>query len=157
MRVLYLSVLTLAVFLALAAAAFIISGYGFLSKEQKGKVLLKDREFNVEIARSTMARNRGLSGRESLGEKEGMLFLFSGSGFHSFWMKGMRIPIDIIWIKDDRVAGFEINAQPEPGVRTAKLKRYLPPEPVDRVLEVPAGTVERLDIQVGDEVKVSYN
>ena len=57
---------------------------------------------------------------------------------------------------EDKVVGFEKNAQPEPGVRTANLKRYVSPEAVEKVLEVPAGTVERLGIQVGEQVVVNY-
>ena len=68
----------------------------------------------------------------------------------------MRIPIDIVWIKDNKVLGFEGNAQPEPGIKTSNLKRYTPPEAVSQVLEVPAGTVERVGVQVGDPVVVNY-
>lgn len=143
--------------MTLIVAGFLIYGSGLLIKEKQGKVFVKDVELRVEIADNPMVRSRGLSGRERLDESEGMLFLFSRAGFQSFWMKGMQIPIDIIWIKDNRIIGFEKDVSPEPGVRRTSLKRYVSPEPVDKVLEVAAGTVERLNIEVGDEVKVSYN
>lgn len=153
----FTSVLVLGLFIAIIAGGFLISGSGLISKEKKGKVLIKGQEFSVEIADTPLKRSRGLSGRENLAENEGMLFLFSRAGYQGFWMKGMMIPIDIIWIKDDRVVGFEKNAQPEPGVKQRQLKKYLPPEAVDKALEVSAGTVERLDIQVGETATVSYN
>lgn len=149
--------LVLGLFIAIIAGGFLIFGSGLVSKEKKGKVFIKGQEFNVEIADNSMRQSRGLSGRERLGENEGMLFLFSKPGYQSFWMKGMEIPIDIIWIKDNKIVGFEKNVQPEPGVRRASLKRYVSPEAVEKVLEVSAGTVERLDIQVGETATVSYN
>ena len=151
------SVLVLGLFIAIIAGGFLISGSGLISKEKKGKVLIKGQEFSVEIADNPMKRSRGLSGRAGLEMNEGMLFLFSNAGYQSFWMKDMRIPIDIVWIKDDKVVGFERNAQPEPGMKQGRLNIYLPPEAVDKVLEVPAGTVERLDIKVGETAVLSYN
>ncbi len=151
------SVLVLGLFIAIIAGGFLILGSGLISKEKKGRVLIGEQEFNVEIADNPMKRSQGLSGRVSLGVNEGMLFLFSGAGYQGFWMKGMIIPIDIIWIKDSKVVGFEVNAQPEPGIKQGQLNVYSPPEAVDKVLEVPAGTVERLDIQVGETAVLSYN
>lgn len=157
MKVFFTSALVLGLFVAIVTGGFLIFGSGLISKEKHGKVFVKGQEFNVEIADNPMKRSRGLSGREKLEINEGMLFLFSNTGYQAFWMKRMRIPIDIIWIKEDRIVGFERNIQPEPGVRTANLKRYVSPEAVEKVLEVPAGTVERLGIEVGDEIAISYN
>lgn len=151
------SALILGLFVALVAGGFLVSGLGLISKEKHGKVFVKGQEFSVEIADTPIKRSKGLSGREKLEANEGMLFVFSNAGYQSFWMKDMLTSIDIIWVKNSRIVGFEKNVQPEPGVRTANLKRYVSPEAVERVLEVPAGTAEWLGIQVGDEVSVSYN
>ena len=151
------STLILGLFVALVVGGFLIFGSGLISKEKNGKVFVRGQEFSVEIADNPMKRSRGLSGRRNLEMNEGMLFLFSRAGYQSFWMKDMRIPIDIIWIKNNKIVGFERSVQPEPGVRTANLKRYASPEAVEKVLEVSAGTAERLGIEVGDEVSVSYN
>ncbi|MBI2594854.1 MAG: DUF192 domain-containing protein [Candidatus Colwellbacteria bacterium] len=157
MKVFLTSALVLGLFIAIIAAGFLVYGSGVISKEKRGKVIIRDTEFNVVVAHNPMARSRGLSGRESLAENEGMLFLFPNTGYQVFWMKGMVIPIDIIWIKENRIVGFEVSVQPEPGVKSSRLTRYAPPEAVSRVLEVPAGTVGRLGIQVGDEIIVNYN
>lgn len=151
------SVLILGLFVAIIVGGFLIFGSGLISKEKQGKIVIKEQEFNVEIADNPMKRSRGLSGRKNLEMNEGMLFLFSRAGYQSFWMKGMLIPVDIIWIKDNAIVGFEKNVQPEPGVKQGQLNVYSPPEPVDKVLEVSAGIVERLDIQVGETAVVSYN
>ena len=148
------SVLVLGLFIAIIAGGFLIFGSGLISKEKHGKVFVRGQEFSVEIADTPMKRSRGLSGREKLEINEGMLFLFSNAGYQSFWMKGMVIPIDIIWIKGSKIVGFEKNVRPEPGVRTTNLKRYVSPEAVEKVLEVSAGTAERLGIEIGDEVQL---
>lgn len=116
------------------------------------EIKIGENVFAVEVASTTISRARGLSGRDGLGENKGMFFIFDGLDSYGFWMKDMKFPIDIIWIKNDRVVGVTENAAPEPGVPLRNLKIYSPPEPVDRVLEVPAGTVKRRGIKVGDKV-----
>lgn len=110
--------------------------------------------FNVEVASTTIARARGLSGRDGLGADQGMLFLFNGYDTYGFWMKDMKFSIDMIWIKGNAVAGFSENAAPEPGASLWKLKIYYPPEAVDKVLEVNAGTVVKDGIKKGDTVVI---
>ncbi|MDO8537023.1 MAG: DUF192 domain-containing protein, partial [bacterium] len=97
-----------------------------------------------------ISRARGLSGRESLNEGEGLLFLFDGFGNYGIWMKDMKFAIDIVWIKNDRVVGFAENVAPEPGKELWSLKLHYPPEPVDKVLEFNAGSVQRSGIKIGD-------
>jgi uncharacterized membrane protein (UPF0127 family) len=103
----------------------------------------------AEIAKMEADRERGLSGRDSIGINEGMYFIFDAPGTYGFWMKDMKIPIDLIWISNGEIVGFEENMQPDSG-----LKNYLPPEPVDRVLELHAGRVTLLKAAVGDEIMV---
>lgn len=110
--------------------------------------------FSVEVVDSGKERARGLSGRESLSEGSGMLFIFEDSAIHGFWMKGMKFPIDIIWISDGKVVGWAENANPEPGVSDFDLIRYVPPRAIDMVLEVPAGTVAAKKIRIGDGVSL---
>jgi len=129
--------------------------YGSASRDvNSGKVFIDGKEFDVEVADTLLARQQGLSGREELGEDEGMLFVFTRTAVHGFWMKDMLIPIDIIWIQGEEVIGFDTEIYPEPGVSAMNLTIYKPPAPVNFVLEVPAGTVERNGIQVGDSVSV---
>jgi hypothetical protein len=97
---------------------------------------------------------QGLGGRESLADDRGMLFLFERSERHSFWMKDMLIPIDIIWISaEGRVVHVE-TAQPEPGVPDEQLKRYYPNDPALYVLEVRAGLAAEKDVQAGDATQI---
>ncbi len=58
----------------------------------------------VEIADTPAERRLGLSGRPILPADHGLLFIFDEPGYHSFWMKDMNFPIDILWLNDN----FEI-------------------------------------------------
>ena len=54
----------------------------------------------VDLALTDEEKARGLSGRESLDEDEGMLFVFDVPGNYGFWMKDMNFAIDIIWLNE---------------------------------------------------------
>jgi hypothetical protein len=115
---------------------------------------ISGKTFFVEVADEVSERNRGLSGRESLGENEGMLFVFEYPTVPVFWMKDMGFPIDIVWISESKIIGWVPNALPEPGVQDENLSIYSPPQSVDMVLEFSAGTVSREGFRLGDSVLV---
>jgi uncharacterized protein len=58
---------------------------------------------DIEVAHTFPLRLAGLSNRDSLAQDAGMLFLFPNKDIHGFWMKGTRIPLDIIWLNDGEV------------------------------------------------------
>ena len=118
-------------------------------------LILRGERFEVFLADDILKQAQGLSGRSSIDSHEGMLFTFSGSSTRTFWMKGMLFSIDIIWIQDSVVVGFEKNVPyPKVGESFGGLTLYTSPVPVDTVLEVLAGTVERLGVQIGDVIEV---
>jgi uncharacterized protein len=105
-------------------------------------------EITYELADIESERSKGLSGRLSLSQKEGMLFVFDSPDMYSFWMKDMKFPIDFIWIDENRqVIGFLENISPNTYPET-----FSPPSPVKYVLEVNSGFVEKFGITVGMKV-----
>lgn len=147
-------------FLILAAAALaVFYFFNFLKQPApKGKLTplkVGSAEFEVELATSTLDRMRGLSGRPSLPEGEGMLFVFGTLGNYGFWMKDMNFPLDFVWIRESVVVGTTGNVPPEPGKPVWQLKAYYPPEYVDKVLELNAGDVSRYSIKTGDPVEAA--
>jgi uncharacterized membrane protein (UPF0127 family) len=105
----------------------------------------------AEVAEGADARERGLSGRATLAEDRGMLFVYSDRAVRTYWMKGMHFPIDILWIDRGRVTGVEPNV-PVPVGDNAPL--YPSRVPADRVLEVRAGWTARHGVERGDRVSV---
>lgn len=105
----------------------------------------------VEVADTPQSRELGLGYRDSLPENQGMLFDFNGQKQPvRFWMKGMRFPLDMIFIADGKVVQIYENAEPQEGVPDVNMKGYVSNEPVHYVLEVNAGFVEKNNIKVGD-------
>ena len=71
--------------------------YIILTTVTGGKVPL-----NVELADTPAERARGLMFRQSLGESEGMLFVFEKPETPSFWMKNTKIPLSIAFFDEDK-------------------------------------------------------
>jgi uncharacterized membrane protein (UPF0127 family) len=110
-------------------------------------------ELTFEVVNSISSVVQGLSGREEIGS-DGMLFIFPESRRHSFWMKDMRFNLDMIWIADGKVIEVtEGVPYPSPGTLDKNLPYYSPKQPVNMVLEVPAGMSATWGLQPGDEIK----
>ncbi|MGC9046691.1 MAG: DUF192 domain-containing protein [Minisyncoccia bacterium] len=120
----------------------------------KCKIVLGSQEFNVDVADTMIKQMQGLSIYQNINNNEGMLFVFPNKNIRTFWMKGMKFPIDIIWIDDNKIIGFEKNVQPEPGVIDNLLKIYSSPAPVDKVLELKAGTIDNLNLTMGSQINI---
>lgn len=118
-------------------------------KESLAPVEIKGQVFTVEIPETRAERAKGLGGRESLAPDEGMLFVYDSPRRLSFWMKGMLIPLDFIWIREGKIVRLDENVQPEDYQPPETLR---PEERVDQVLEVKSGTIEKFNIKVGDKV-----
>ena len=118
-------------------------------------VQIGDTLFDVEIARTSEERQRGLSGRESLPNMSGMLFMFDSGTASSFWMKGMLIPLDFVWIGDEcTVVDLIADAKaPDPDTPDSDLPHYRSGIPGKYVLEVNAGRISDLRIETGDPVR----
>jgi len=114
------------------------------------KISIGGSELLVEIADDVLEQSLGLSGRPNLSGDRGMLFLFSDLAVRNFWMINMKFPLDIIWIKEDKIVGISENV-PIPAGTYAPV--YSSPEPVDKVLEINSGLAKRLGISAGDSVR----
>ncbi len=146
--------MALSLLILLVGAGYYFFGLKAQTDYEQKTLTLGGQTFRVDIADTITKEAQGLSGRPGLAENEGMFFVFATSSPRTFWMKDMNFSIDIIWIKGETVVGFVENAQPESGKSVFQLKLYSSPQWVNRVLEVPAGTVEKLGVKAGDKVVV---
>ena len=106
------------------------------------------KDFSVEIINTEQKRQLGLSGRDSLCENCAMLFVYENENIYPFWMKDMRFDLDIIWILGNKVVYLARNVPYAKGTAEA----VNPGVPADKVLEMNAGTSDRLGIKIGDLV-----
>lgn len=115
-------------------------------------VTINNKKISVEIANTEEKRKTGLSGRDTLTNNSGMLFVFDKKDTTpNFWMKDMKIAIDIIWINDDKIVKIDKNVPiPIGGTLDNKLPIYSPGTPIDYVLEVNSGFSDLNNINVGD-------
>lgn len=150
-------ILLIVVFGSLAYSTGKLPDLPFLPQKIKvTELTIKDAKVTVEIADTTAKRKQGLGDRDSMAQNEGMLFLFPEKDQPLFWMKGLRFPLDMIWIRDNKVIDIIKNAPaPTTGQSDDDLPRYMPKEEVDMVLEVNAGFVDTNKIEIGDSVVVN--
>ncbi len=104
-------------------------------------------KIDIEIAETSYETETGLMYRKGMEEYQGMLFIFEDMRLHNFYMKNTEFPLDIVYIKDNMsIASFQENAQPLD-------EKSLPSKvPVQYVLELNAGLVQKWGLKVGDSI-----
>ncbi|WP_336336525.1 DUF192 domain-containing protein [Haloarcula brevis] len=105
----------------------------------------------VRIAQTTTQRYVGLSETASLGPDEGMLFVHDSEGTHTYVMRNMSFPLDIIFI-DANGTITTIHHAPTPPEGEQYSEEY--PGYGKYVLEVNQGWTNRTGVEVGDRVEL---
>jgi uncharacterized membrane protein (UPF0127 family) len=145
------------------AAAGSVALAGFLSSASvSGKapgwavaVLPSGTELSIEIAADDAARQRGYMFRESVGPREGMLFVFDAPGQHAIWMRNCLVPLDILWLdKGFQVVEMAVDRQPCPP--QGDCPSFVPMRLASYVLEVAAGTAREQKLAIGDRIQVLW-
>lgn len=106
----------------------------------------------LEVANNETEKAEGLMNRTNLGEHEGMLFNYTEEDLRGFWMKNTLIPLDMIFLNEEREVINVETAYPEPNTSDEDLKRYRSERPAKYVIEVNAGFAENYSITEGTEV-----
>ena len=111
----------------------------------------------VEVAADSHSHALGLAGRESISDRSGMLFLFEKADYYGIWMKDMKFPLDIMWIKNNSIVDLEENVEPpSAGASNSALAIYRPDVPADLVLEVKSGFAKKYNVKIGDSIKTNF-
>ena len=112
-------------------------------------------EFLAELASTPGHRAVGLSGRDSLLSLTGMLFTWETGIATAFWMKGMRFPLDLIWISKDCVVVNIMSDLPSPTPETpsGELPLYRSEESAAYTFEINAGEARKHRIVLGSQVR----
>lgn len=99
----------------------------------------------VEYAITDTQKEKGLSGRESIPNDYGMLFVFPKDDLYGFWMKDMLTSIDVFWLDDKgQVVSIAESVTPSsyPNV-------FYPSTPARYVLETVSGFAHEHNIATG--------
>jgi uncharacterized membrane protein (UPF0127 family) len=147
--------LTLA--LLLPAAAPLLAPAGATEGYVQAEAVIHGQVLRLDVADSPAKQALGLGGRAHLGAHEGMVFVYAEKSRQAFWMHGMLIPIDMIWLDNERVVHIEHDVPPPaPGTADAALPVYRPDAPANLVLELAAGRAQALGLRVGDAVQFRF-
>lgn len=121
-------------------------------------VVVKGERFLMELALDEPARRRGLGGRRSLARDRGMMFVHPRPEIQGYWMKDCFIDIDIVYVDVmGRVtATHRMKAEPPRRADESlaayhrRLPSYSSRRPAALVLEFAPGTLDRLDLRMGE-------
>ena len=105
--------------------------------------------FTLELATTREEHHQGLSNRDHLLPDAGMLFVFTEESILAFWMKDTLIPLDILFLDQDRRIVDILTMTPQPGVPTDELTVYRSALPAMYAVEVNAGTAAELGLAPG--------
>lgn len=131
--------------LAASADEAVLFAHGDLSIETAAGPIHR---FDVELALTPRQRARGLMYRETMAADAGMLFMYPKETNIRMWMRDTLIPLDMIFVADDgRIVGIARDTTP------LSERTIASPEPARAVIELNAGTAERLNIAPGDRVR----
>lgn len=102
------------------------------------KITIKNNTFDVEYLTKDEDIRKGMMGRTSL---NGCLLFDVGRGEHSFWMKDCLIPLDIIFVLNNKINKIYRNCKPCDNECNERFNGY-----GDYVLEFPSGTSDNWEI-----------
>ncbi len=123
-------------------------------------VLIRDQVFELELALTPEARERGLMGRADLPPERGMLFVFPDEAPRRFWMKHTRVDLDIVYLDGSGavVSTATMHTEPPQGERETdtqyedRLPLYPSGGPARCAIEFRAGTLAALRLTPGDRL-----
>ncbi|OEJ69044.1 DUF192 domain-containing protein [Magnetovibrio blakemorei] len=109
----------------------------------------KTSAFEVELAMTPAQQRRGLMFRDSLAPDRGMLFDYTPPRHITMWMKNTLVSLDMLFFDADAKLVYIA-----PRTKPLSLDLIRCPVPVRYVLEVPAGTAQRLALRPGDRLEL---
>ncbi len=126
------------------------------------RVEIGGRTFDLELAMTAESRTRGLSGRASVPEDGGMLFVFPEAGLRSFWMYDCLVAIDIAFVDPIGyvTAIHTMPAEPPRGESESefayrdRLPGYSSRYRAQFAVELAPGMFESLGIKQGDRLPI---
>ena len=143
------------ILILLLGGIFFARNFFPFAKNSTSAITYKGKTYTVLVARTDKEREIGLSGRDGLPNGvSGMVFPFEKADYWPFWMRNMKFPLDIIYIRDKKVVTIFSNI-PNPPAGTQNPPILKPAQPVDTVLELKAGEAQTLGIKEGDSIIVS--
>lgn len=113
-------------------------------------IKINNTDYKIELAQTSAQKIKGLSNRNTLCQKCGMLFVFGFETELPFWMKDTLIPLDMIWLdKNGKIVDIKTASE------TNSSKIYQNQSPAQYVLELNANDSQKLNLKIGDIIDLS--
>jgi len=125
-----------------------------IKNKKENRVCFGKNCLEVELATTAAETSRGLMFKKSLAPNKGMLFVFRKEGNYPFWMKNTLIPLDIIWINENKKVVF-ISGNTQPCQEESPCFLINPGKNAKYVLEINGGLAEKIGLTVGDKMNFS--
>ena len=122
----------------------------------EASVIVGGKPLQLEVAKTEQQQAYGLKYRSSLAEDRGMLFQLSRPQKASIWMQDVKFPLDIIFMRGERIISIVANTPPCGDRLARNCPLYPSDSPIDRVLEMNAGLAIQAKLQVGDLLPVHF-
>lgn len=106
----------------------------------------------VDLALTIDTQARGLMDVEEIPDDYGMVFLWSDSAKHAFYMKDTLIPLDIAWWNAE---GEIVDIQTMQPCTSDPCQTYVPAGTHVGAVEVNAGLLKEAGVEVGDKVTLT--
>jgi len=137
-----------------ALTVFVLGFMGYISyKTMRPKIQFTTVSYEIELALTDEEKKQGLSDRDYMPRSHGMLFVYPVAEKYDFWMKGMRFPLDFVWLRDKTVVDITPNVQPDIG---PEYKLYHPNTAANMILELNAGEAAKAGIVIGQQAVIRF-
>ncbi len=145
--------------LAAASAAGCHRGQSISGTEQ---VIIAGEPFHLEVASDDSTRTKGLMGRTEIASDGGMLFIFPTAQERQFWMGYCLVDIDLMFLDPNgRVTAIHTMNVEDPRKEaesesdySARLANYPSVYAAQFAIELRAGSIERLGVNVDDKIEL---
>ena len=122
-------------------------------------------DYLLEVSDTPETIQRGLSGRQSIPRKTGMLFVMPVQSIQEFWMKGCETDMDILFVKEDgMIIHMERMLRERKQTSTesdelyeSRLRSYSSKYPAKYAIEIPSGDITRLGLHLGEMINIPEN
>ncbi|OGI05026.1 MAG: hypothetical protein A2104_02775 [Candidatus Melainabacteria bacterium GWF2_32_7] len=118
----------------------------------KDFAVINNKKVFLEVANTAEKRQLGLMYRDNLEENQGMIFLFDMPDYVNFWMKNVKIPLDILFIYKNKVVTMYSMV---PACENDSCELYPSRYKIDYAIELKGGFCHKNKIKAGQTVKLS--
>ena len=109
--------------------------------------------YRAEVVTGKFDMSRGMMFRDSLAPDRGMLFIHGEPGKYPYWMYQVRLPLDLIWIDQNRlITEIVPNVEPCKSESAVKCPQIGGNRRSLFILELNAGTAAKHNLKPGDRL-----